>query len=258
MGRLDGRVVATTRAGDADDSLVRLLEAEGARVLVWPTLVLEGPADPRPLRIAARALGDYDWVVFTSARAVPALAEMAGVPAEGTRIAAVGEATAAALDQEGWAVDVLGTGEGAHALVEAIAARASLHGARVLFPAGSLARPVVEQELKALGARVDRVEAYRTRQTPPDAHKVRMDLRRGVDVVTFASPSAVHALAESLDGDLARALQGVGVAAVGRTTAESLGDLGVHGVEVGAGGGMGGLVDACVRVAGRAEEGGRG
>jgi len=255
MGRLDGRVVATTRAGGPEDSLVRLLEEEGARVLVWPTLTLEGPGDPKALRTAARALADYDWVVFTSARAVPALTEMASLPGDGTRVAAVGEATASVLEQVGWSVDLLGGGEGAHGLVEAMAASADLGGARVLFPAGSLARPVVEKELRALGARVDRVEAYRTRQTPPDGHQVRNDLRRGVHVVTFASPSAVHSLAEALDGDLAGALEGVGVAAIGRTTAQSLEEMGVNGAEVGEGGGMPGLVDACVRAVERVVRG---
>lgn len=246
MGRLDARVVATTRAGDPEDSLVRLLEEEGAKVLVWPTLTLDGPADPGPLRRAARALDDYDWVVFTSARAVPALAALSSLPGDGTRVAAVGEATASAVERAGWRVDLTGGGEGAQTLVEAMAASATLEGSRVLFPAGSLARVVVEEELGALGARVDRVEAYRTRQTPPDANGVRADLRRGVDVVTFASPSAVHSLAEALDGDLRGALQGVPVAAIGRTTADALVELGIADVETSTGGGMAGLVEACV------------
>jgi uroporphyrinogen-III synthase len=102
------------------------------------------------------------------------------------------------------------------------------------------------------------VEAYRTRQAPPDAHAVRSDLRRGVDVVTFASPSAVHSLAEALDGDLRGALQGVGVAAIGKTTAQSLEESGVEEVQVGEGGGMAGLVSACVSAVARIPDASRG
>ncbi len=254
MGRLDGRVVATTRAGDPEDSLVRLLEEEGATVLVWPTLTVDGPADPKPLRTAARSLDKYDWVVFTSARAVPALTDLASLPGDGTRVAAVGDATASALDRAGWSVDLIGGGQGAQALVEAMAGSATLDGSRVLFPAGSLARAVVEKELRALGADVERVEAYRTRQTPPDGGRVRADLRRGVDVVTFASPSAVHSLDEALNHDLRGALEGVRIAAIGGTTAESLAELGISDVEVNSGGGMAGLVDACVGALAHASE----
>ncbi len=245
MGRLDGSVVATTREGGAEDPLVVQLREEGAQVVVWPTLVTGVARDPEPLRAAARGLDRYDWVIFTSARAVPALCELVPEPPRGVCVAAVGKATAAAVVEHGWRVTVTGKGGGARGLIEHVAEFASLDGARVLFPAGSLARPVLEEELEALGAQVDRVEAYHTRETPPDGTLVRRDLSAGVDVVTFASPSAVHSLAGALDDDLAGALAGVGIAAIGETTAKALEDAGVTDVEIGARAGMTGLVDAC-------------
>jgi uroporphyrinogen-III synthase len=246
MGRLDGSVIATTRESGSQDALVQRLRDEGARVLVWPTLVTEGPRDPEPLRAAADELARYDWVIFTSARAVPGLSELVPNPPRSVCVAVVGEATAAAVREHGWKVTVTGGGTGARGLAETVSEFASLDGARVLFPAGSLARPVLEEELRALGARVDRVEAYHTRETPPDGRLVREDLAAGVDVVTFASPSAVRSLSQALDDDLAGALSGVGVAAIGRTTADALEELGVADVEVGGRAGMAGLVDACV------------
>lgn len=245
MGRLDGKVVATTRESGSEDSLVHDLRDEGARVLVWPTLVTEGPRDSEPLRAAAQALARYDWVIFTSPRAIPTLSELVPHPPRSLCVATVGEATAAAVTGHGWKVTVKGGGTGARGLAETVAEFASLDGARVLFPAGSLAGPVLEEELQALGARVDRVEAYHTRETPPDGTVVREDLAGGVDVVTFASPSAARSLSKALDDDLAGALSGVGVAAIGRTTAAALEELGIADVEVGARPGMAGLVDAC-------------
>jgi uroporphyrinogen-III synthase/uroporphyrinogen III methyltransferase/synthase len=96
----------------------------------------------------------------------------------------------------------------------------------VLFPAGSLARDLLDRELRQVGADVVRVEAYRTVPTPPDAREVRADLASGVHVVTFASPSAVRALAEALDGRLASALAPCAVVAIGPTTADALGAAG--------------------------------
>lgn len=250
-GRLDGRVVATTRDGDPEDPLIRGLAADGARVLVWPTLLVEGPRDPRPLADAARALSTYDWVAFTSARAVVSLADLTSPPEGAPSVAAVGEATASALEVRGWRVGVVSGGHGAGALAEAMAEAAALDGARVLFPASSLARPVLEESLSHYGAHVHRVEAYHVRAVPPDGAQVRADLASGVDVVTFASPSAVHSLAEALGGDLAGGLAGAAVAAIGTTTAGALEELGVRNVEIGPTASMDGLVEACVTLAKR-------
>lgn len=250
-GRLDGRVVATTRDDDPEDPLVRGLAADGARVLVWPTFVAEGPADPRPLEAATRTLATYDWVAFTSARSVAALAGLIAPPHGTPKIAAVGEATARALMACGWTADLVARGQGAEALAEAMDVAAELDGARVLFPASSLARSTLEDALATRGARVQRVEAYRVRAVPPDATRVWADLASGVDVVTFASPSAVYSLAEALGGDLAGGLAGTEVAAIGATTARALEELGVREIELAARASMDGLVDACVTLANR-------
>lgn len=245
--RLAGRVVATTRDGDPDDALARALAVEGARVLVWPTLSFQGPADPGALRAALEDGPSYDWVVFTSARAVQASTPLPDRGGSSPKVAAVGEATARALADAGWPADVVGAADGARGLAEAMERSAPLGGVRVLFPAGSLARDVLEVELAARGAFVMRVEAYRALPVPPDAEWVRADLARGVHAVAFASPSAVHALGEALSGDLAGALEACGIAAIGTTTAAALRDKGVTRITVASEASVQGLVDACVR-----------
>ena len=88
---------------------------------VWPTLTIEGPGGPAPLEGALAALERFDWIAFTSARAVDALAERMPAPRGRPRVAAVGEATAAALRERGWPVDHVGRGDGAEALVGELA-----------------------------------------------------------------------------------------------------------------------------------------
>lgn len=248
MSRLSGRVVATTRDGAPDDPLTEKLRAEGAKVLEWPTLSFEGPRDPEPLERARRDVraGAYDWVVVTSARAVEPLGRGDDVP-EGVRVAAVGAATASVLRGWGWRVDVTGTSDGRD-LIETMAKGATLDGARVLFPAGSLAGDTIEEEMTAMGACVERVEAYRTMARPPEPRTVRADLGRGVDAVTFASPSAVRALVETLSPEWPGALGRVGVAAIGPSTTRTLTDSGVDQSRIATAvpPGLDGLVDACV------------
>lgn len=246
MNRLSGQVVATTRDGSPEDPLTRKLEAEGARVLVWPTLTFGPPSDEGPLHGALETLaaGGYDWVVVTSARAVEPL----GPPPGGVRVgvAAVGAATASELERHGWTVDVVGDRDAA-ALVDALRLHARLEGRRVLFPAASLAGEALQDGLSAVGARVDRVEAYTTRPTPPDGRSVRADLADGVGVVAFASPSAVHSLAQALAADWPTPLEGVGIAAIGPVTADALVASGMERDRIATADppSLDGLVDAC-------------
>jgi uroporphyrinogen-III synthase len=243
--RLARAVVATTRDGDPDDTLVRALEAEGAQVLIWPTLRFEASGDLSSLEDAGARCDEYDWTLFTSVRSVRALVELEPPPPQTARVAAVGPATARALHDARWRVDVVGDG-GAAALIRRMAERFQLAGSRMLFPAGSMAEDTLETELRSRGASVERVEAYRMFPRVPDVVRVRSDLREGVDVVTFASPSAVRAFAEVLGPDWPRALSGACVVAMGTSTSAELARTGVEEVVVAPEATMAGIVEACV------------
>lgn len=244
--RLSGRVVAVTRDGDPLDPLVASLEAAGALVRSWPTLAFAPTDDPTALRDAVGRLDAFDWVAFTSSRAVEPVTRRAPWSGRGPRVAAVGTGTAERLRGNGWPVDLVGEGDGAAGLVAALG-REGVAGKRVLFPAGNLAAPALEEGLRALGAEVERVEAYRTLFCPPDPDVVRRDLARGVHVVVFTSPSAVDGLALALGGDLAHEVAGCRVVAAGRTTAGAVEKAGIAGGTVAASPDPDGLVNACVR-----------
>ena len=259
-GPLAGRRVVTTRGASADDRLAALLAGAGARVLSWPTCEYPPPRDPAPLQAALARLDRFDWVVFTSARAVAAVGAVAASAVEAPagpggstrprvrppspRVAVVGPATARASAGAGWRVAVEGRGPGSSGLAAQVAATCSLAGASALFPAASGAAPTVEEEFTALGARVVRVEAYRTVATPPPAAQVRADLAAGVDAVTFASPAAVDAVDRALDGEMARSLAGVVVVCIGPTTGAELARRGVGGDRMAATATLEGMLDA--------------
>ncbi|HWQ14841.1 MAG TPA: uroporphyrinogen-III synthase, partial [Roseiflexaceae bacterium] len=96
-----------------------------------------------------------------------------------------------------------------------------------------IARPTLAEGLRARGALVDTVMAYRTMPGPGVAALLG-PLRAGqVDAVTFASPSAIRYLLDGLDAaglapDEARALlTRVALVAIGPTTAAALRDAGL-------------------------------
>jgi uroporphyrinogen-III synthase len=151
----------------------------------------------------------------------------------------------------GWAVAVEGRGPGARGLAAQVAATVPVAGARVLFPAASGAAPTLEEEFTALGARVTRVNAYRTVVTPPPAGRVSADLAAGVDAVTFASPSAVEAVDRALGGEAAGLLEGVAIVCIGPTTGAALERRGISDFRVAATATLEGMVEALVELFGK-------
>jgi uroporphyrinogen-III synthase len=230
------RAVVVTRDEPRDGPLSERLRARGLEVLWWPVVRIGPPADPSPLEDALAAVATFDWIVFASRHAVSAVTERLPAAPAGVRIAAVGAGTAQALGEVGWPPSVPHEPH-AEALVTALAPRLR-KGSRVLFPASSRALPTIGEGLRALGAEVRQVEAYRTEAAPLDLPACRAAIdRRAVGAVTFTSPSCVEELEQALGrehflrllapgaGDRERAAFAV---ALGPTTASA---LETHGIE---------------------------
>lgn len=221
---LAGIGVVVTRPEDEDAPLASALRAYGARVVAWPVIRWAPPADPAPLAAALRDPDRFDWVAFTSPRAVDAVAERIDGWPPGVRVAVVGESTGLAAEGRGWRVDLVPTAQTAEALVAAFGRAGLGAGARVLLPASEIARPTLAEGLRALGAEVVEVTAYRTLPAALDADACRATLRAdAVRVISFASPSAVENLRAALGPALFDELAGrVVLAAIGPTTAAAV------------------------------------
>jgi uroporphyrinogen-III synthase len=199
-------------------------------VLDWGTIRFVAPKDPAPLLGSLERLGDYDWVVFSSPRAVDAVASRVTAPPEAVKVAAVGPSTARALADAGWPVDRVPEGGSGAAVVEAFRAAGDAADAKIFFPASAIARDTIPGGLRALGARVDQVEAYRLETLPVDAAACARSMdRREVQVITFASPSAMEGLRAGVGDTLFRRMaEAVPAAAMGPTTGGALEAAGWH------------------------------
>lgn len=144
-----------------------------------------------------------DWIFVTSARAIDALWPDGGMPR--TPVAAVGPATASAVEDAGGALGVVGR-EGAAQLLAEIEGR--LADRRVLFPHASGSGGPTIDGLSRSAREILPIAVYETRPVaPPD---------EAVDAVMFGSPSAVTGWC------LARSLDGLVLAAIGETTKSAL------------------------------------
>lgn len=195
-GPLAGRRVLVPRAGDSDGAILGLLRDAGAVPEAVPLLAIGPPTDAAALDVAVRELGAgrYAWVGFASASGVAAVVGRSAalglaraVPA-GTRIGAVGAATAAALHDAGYPADLVpDRGGSAGALAEIWPVPDG--DQRVLLPSSEIGLPTLTDMLRAKGYQVDRVAAYAPRPVavPPP---VAADLRAGAfDAVLLMSPS---------------------------------------------------------------------
>jgi len=218
---LAGRRVLVTRAADQGTDLVDALRAKGAEVVHVPLLVIAPPADPRPLQEAARSIDGYDWLLLTSANAAHAIAAAlgpgAGLPAT-LRVGSSGPATSAVIRSLFPRTPVAAEATsrfGSPGLAEALAL-VDVSGLRMLLPVSDRSPAAIGETLRRRGAKVDAVVAYRTAIDDAAGPGLREALARGVDVATFASPSAVEAFVRSRGtaGDLPAVV-------IGPTTAEA-------------------------------------
>ncbi len=239
---LFGRRVLVTRTREQASSLVALLRAAGARAVELPTIAIQPPESSAELDAALLALaagGEPSrpaaerWVLFTSAngveavfRRLPAL-ELDARAFGGTRLGAIGPATAEALARHGLRADYAPAEALTSAILEDFRGR-DVRGARVLLPRADIAPPDLAVGLMDRGAMVHSVVAYRT--VPAEGLAVeagRVLEADGVDTACFTSSSTVRNLVEALDGDVAR-LGALTVACIGPVTAATARELGVR------------------------------
>src|SRR5690606_14339740 len=103
---LDGWRVLVPRGGPWGDGVAASLRAQGAIPVVAP-LINFGPTNDQAAldrALEQLAAGEFDWLTVTSATTVDVLFAHRAVVPKSTRIAAVGETTAAALQAVGYEV----------------------------------------------------------------------------------------------------------------------------------------------------------
>jgi uroporphyrinogen III methyltransferase / synthase len=235
---LAGRTVVVTRPREQAASLLEPLEALGAEVLLVPTIRIV----PRPfddvVAAAVRELSTYQLVVFTSANAVRVFA---GYLARGTAdggmppgpvVAAVGPATAAALERHGLACHVVPDEYVAEGLADSLAGTdAAAAGARVLIPCASDARDVLPETLRERGAVVDVLHIYDT----VAAGKLAVPAAQveAADYITFTSASTARRLAGLLEAEAGGAGRPLSerlsarLCSIGPITSQALRELGL-------------------------------
>src|ERR1700729_349334 len=145
MSALHGVGVLVTRPEQQAMPLCRLLEIQGASTLRLPAIEIKAIGNRRDTAARLGALENFDVIIFTSANAVRFGASLLDQKRDLT-LAAMGPATASALNQAGYRVQVQPAGSFDS---ESLLSHPRLErptGRRILIIKGSNGRPLLEQE----------------------------------------------------------------------------------------------------------------
>jgi uroporphyrinogen III methyltransferase/synthase len=226
MSGLAGRRFLVTRRPEQAATLTERLRSEGAFVVEVPTIAIAPPDDSGELDKALGELHRYDWLVFTSANAVSAVADRLSAlgldptpVGRGTSVASVGATTTDTFRERFPDVEVSLQPRDefrAEALLQAFRVRGA-RGERFLLPTSDKAREALAAGLRQAGGQVDAVVAYRTVAPPDLGPRIAAALADGIDMALFASPSAVENFGEAAG----ERMRGLAAAVIGPVTRQA-------------------------------------
>jgi uroporphyrinogen-III synthase len=195
---LAGKRVVITRALHQASAFEDLLREHSAVPLTYPCLSIEPVEDLTSLDAALRraVTGHYDWLIVTSANTVSMLASRLDTlnldaKALPLQIAAIGPKTAQAVESWfGIKPQVVADDHRSMGLIENLKLSTGTH---VLLPQAEIAPSTLTDTLQSCGVDVERIAVYRTVSGGSGGVDLPRLIRwKAVDVLTFASPSAVR------------------------------------------------------------------
>jgi uroporphyrinogen-III synthase len=191
-GALSGRAIVITRPREHAARLADAVRAAGGNPVLFPAIDIAPAQDRDALARVVAELDRFDLAIFISESAVAKGCEAVQATRswpKGLRVAAVGRATAHALERLGFAGVLAPHGQGDSEALAALPELRDLRGRSVVIFRGEGGREWLREALEIRGAAVDYAECYR--RAPPAAGSLRPLLARwqrgGIDAVSITS-----------------------------------------------------------------------
>ena len=223
---LFGKTVLVTRPSHQTDGLRVPLEELGAEVVEQPAIEIASTCDRKEVTSALTSMDQYDWVVFSSVNGVRFLMDaflkdhdirkLAGV-----RLAAVGPATAKALEDFHLKTDLVPESFDADCLAKELSPKVKEQ--RVLLIRASRGREVLFEELSKSAADVQQLVCYSSTDVNEADPNVAARLQAGeFDFTTITS----SAIAKSMVGLFGEHLKNTRLVSISPVTTATLNELG--------------------------------
>lgn len=225
---LTGKRILVTRPRAQAADLCDKLSAVGAQPIIFPTIEISPLDDYSSLDRAIAQLKQYHWIIFTSVNGVNAFWKRLNIvetdshrPLQHVKVAAIGPATARALQKNGVRAELIPDEYVAEAILEKIG---DVKDKRILLPHADIAREALAIELTKRGAVIHDVAAYRTLPSVIDPNGI-AELQRGVDVITFTSSSTARNFVTLVGQDII--FSNTLIACIGPITAQTALEVGL-------------------------------
>jgi uroporphyrinogen-III synthase len=222
---LNGKRILVTRPRKQAEDFVQKLEALGAEVVLVPGIEVLPIRDTRPLDEALLSLDSFDWLILTSVNGVEAVVsrmiqlELSVDLLKQCRIAVVGPATAAAVDELGATASAMPSTHTGIGIADELG---DVTGKKVLLARADRASKDLPAELTARGALVSDISAYEV----SESHEAPPISGPAPDYLTFTSGSSATAIIQKLRNDHPEWLDGQAVC-IGPVTARAAAEAGV-------------------------------
>lgn len=182
------------------------IETARGRALRMPVIAV----DPCPEPPVLKRLSRFDWLIFVSTNAVTHSLGARPKPVQlppGTRVAAIGAATARALAECGIQVSLQPEASANSEALLACAPLQRVDGENILILRGAGGRELLRQELEQRGAQVSYAECYRRVRPDTDAEPLYRAWAAGkVVVISVTSVESLRNLVQIVEHDRRRDL----------------------------------------------------
>lgn len=224
-GTLKGIGVLITRPAHQADTLMSLVEAAGGHSFLFPTIEIQ-PLENATLDRVLSQLADYDVAIFISANAVTfgfeaIAAHHARLP-DNLQLAAVGAATAGAMEARGHTADIVPKGDFRSESLLALDTLEHVASKRIVIFRGQNGRELLANTLRRRGATVDYAECYRRAIPQSDPSYIEQHWSAGkIDVVTATSIEGVKNLHKLLNEDGKALMKGTPIIVISTRMAQA-------------------------------------
>lgn len=214
--------VLITREKSQAKEMAELLKERGWEPITVSAIQFQ-PLWNSEIKKVLRRLYSFDWLIFTSANGVKFF-KNAMVKAQvdwrrvKAKICAIGEVTAGSLRELGIVPDIIPSRYIAEGITE-VFKRKKIRRKKILIPRAEIAREVLPESLREMGAYVKVLPVYRT-ISPRNLKKNLMAHIDDVDIITFTSPSTVRNVMRY--PEVRKGIQNLPVAVIGPITASEL------------------------------------
>lgn len=222
---LKEKVIISTRALEASDTLPSIIQASGAKVISFPMIeIIPAPLTDQ-LKNTFENLNQFDWVFFTSKNGVvnffKQLIDVKGssdLPAT-LKLAVIGYKTALELEYYGYAPTFISAENTAEELINRFCATINPRDLSILLSLGNLADNTLEDRLKKEN-KVSRINVYQTvKPSQVDPQTLAIIKNNQYDLIVFTSPSTYHHYCEVAGADGLKELK---MASIGSITTKAI------------------------------------